>query len=162
MEKKASEITIGTIIFIILGILVLVILIYGFSTGWSNLWERIIGISGGDENVQLIVQNCMIACETHSQYDYCTKIRTIKFKEGETLYTIKGTCDNLEKETIMSTTNKGKIRQVSDGINDEIKDAQGNVIGYNGEEDFILDLQGYIQKPLPPTELSCNIECPTP
>jgi len=130
MEKKASEITIGTIIFIILGILVLVILIYGFSTGWSNLWERIIGISGGDENVQLIVQNCMIACETQSQYDYCTKIRTIKFKEGETLYTIKGTCDNLEEQKEMET-NK-------------------------------MDGETFIQKPLPPTELSCNIECPTP
>lgn len=104
MGKKASEVTIGTIIFIILGLVVLVILIYGFSTGWSNLWEKITGITGGKENVQTIVQSCGIACATQSTYDYCTKIRTIRFEEDEILYTIKGTCENLENKTEMNTT----------------------------------------------------------
>jgi len=130
MEKKASEVTIGTIIFIILGLIVLVILIYGFSTGWTNLWEKITGITGGEENVQTIVQSCEIACATQSMYDYCTKVRTIRFKESEISYTITGTCNDLEEKKEMDTN---KI------------DAATNLA---------------IKKFLPTTELSCDLDCP--
>ena len=48
--KKAAEMTIGTIVIIILALVVLVVIIYGFTTGWSNLWEKITGIGGGNES----------------------------------------------------------------------------------------------------------------
>ena len=77
MNKKGAEMTIGTIIIIVLALVVLVVLVYGFSTGWSNLWEKITGFGGGKVNVQSVVQSCQLACTTGSTYDYCTKTRKL-------------------------------------------------------------------------------------
>tara|TARA_Y100000034_G_scaffold33279_1_gene40815 strand:- start:258 stop:827 length:570 start_codon:yes stop_codon:yes gene_type:complete len=77
MNKKGAEMTIGTIIIIVLALVVLVVLIFGFSTGWTNLWGKIIGFGGGEVNVQSIVQSCQLACTTGSTYDWCTKTRTL-------------------------------------------------------------------------------------
>ena len=79
MNKKGAEMTIGTIIIIVLALVVLVILVYGFSTGWSNLWGKITGFGGGEVNVQSVVQSCQLACTTGSRYDYCTLERTVIF-----------------------------------------------------------------------------------
>jgi len=79
MNKKGAEITVGTIIIIILALVVLVVLIYGFSTGWGNLWENLIGIGGGKENVATVVQSCQVACSTGSKYDYCGRNRNVVF-----------------------------------------------------------------------------------
>jgi hypothetical protein len=77
-NKKAAEMTIGTIIIIILALVVLVFLIYGFTVGWGNLWNNILNLGGGTSNVQTIVSSCQIACSTSSQFDYC-KDREVKF-----------------------------------------------------------------------------------
>ena len=83
MNKKAAEMTIGTIIIIILALVVLVVLIYGFTTGWGNLWENILGFGGGKVNVQTVVQSCQIACGTNSQYNYCEKKSDVVFEEDQ-------------------------------------------------------------------------------
>lgn len=83
MNKKGAEMTIGTIIIIILALVVLVILVYGFSTGWSNLWEKITGFGGGKVNVQTVVQSCQLACTTSSQYDYCKTRKLIEDSNGD-------------------------------------------------------------------------------
>ena len=41
MNKKGQNLTLGTIILIVLGIAVLVFLIFGFYTGWNNMWSKI-------------------------------------------------------------------------------------------------------------------------
>jgi len=83
-NKKGAEMTIGTIIIIVLALVVLVILVYGFSTGWSNLWEKITAFGGGKVNVQSVVQSCQLACTTGSRYDYCELSRTVTFDEKKT------------------------------------------------------------------------------
>lgn len=82
-NKKGAEMTIGTIIVIILALVVLVVIIYGFTTGWGNLWEKITGFGGGKVNVQTIVQSCQLACTTQSTYDYCTKERNVIFEKDD-------------------------------------------------------------------------------
>ena len=82
MNKKGAEMTIGTIIIIVLALVVLVVLIYGFSSGWTNLWEKITGFGGGKNNVQSIVQSCQLACTTGSKYDWCLKSRNIVTDDG--------------------------------------------------------------------------------
>lgn len=79
MHKKGAEMTIGTIIVIILALVVLVVLIYGFSTGWGNLWNKLTGYGGGTVNVQTVVDGCRIACATGGSYDYCTKKQKVIF-----------------------------------------------------------------------------------
>ena len=77
LDKKGAEMTIGTIVMIILALVVLVVIIYGFTTGWSNLWQNIIGFGGGKVNVQTVVSSCQLACSTNGVYDYCTKERNV-------------------------------------------------------------------------------------
>jgi hypothetical protein len=78
LGKKGQNMTIGTIILIVLGIAVLVFLIFGFSSGWGNFWDKVTIFGGGKSNVDTIVQACEIACSQESIYDYCTVERTIK------------------------------------------------------------------------------------
>jgi hypothetical protein len=101
MNKKGAEMTIGTIVVIILALVVLVVLIYGFSTGWGNLWENIIGFGGGKVNVQNVVDSCKVACATSGTYDFCRKPRDVTFEgtpTGESksgLVSVSVTCDKL-------------------------------------------------------------------
>ena len=82
-DKKGAEMTIGTIVMIILALVVLVVIIYGFTTGWGNLWQNIIGFGGGKVNVQTVVRSCQLACSTNSVYDYCTKVRDVTKTEDQ-------------------------------------------------------------------------------
>lgn len=101
MNKKGAEMTIGTIIIIILALVVLVVIIYGFSTGWGNLWEKLINLGGGKVNVQTVVQSCQLACTTSSNYDWCTKTRSVIFNADKATEEKKvvWTCDSLQKDT---------------------------------------------------------------
>ena len=83
--------TIGTIIMIVLGITVLVFLIFGFSTGWNNMWDRIVNLGGGGANVDTIKQACVLACTSQSKDAYCVWERTMKFGEERDIEKIDGT-----------------------------------------------------------------------
>ena len=65
--KKGQQLTLGTIILIILGVAVLIFLIFGFTTGWKNLFDKITNFGGGDANVDTIAQACEIACSTNAE-----------------------------------------------------------------------------------------------
>lgn len=80
-DKRAAEMTIGTIIIIILALVVLVFLIFGFTRGTGNLFENIRNFFGGGANVQTVVTGCQTACATNSVYDWC-RYRDVKFEEG--------------------------------------------------------------------------------
>lgn len=85
-NKKGQQMTLGTIIAIVLGIAVLVFLIFGFSSGWTNLWDRVVNIGGGTANLGTIKQSCEIACGANDKDNYCTFKRTVKFgKEVENI-----------------------------------------------------------------------------
>jgi hypothetical protein len=103
MNKKAAEMTIGTIIIIILALVVLVVIIYGFSTGWGNLFDKILNFGGGKINVQTVIDSCNVACATQSGYDYCSLNRTVVFGDPakddlNKKEKIKYTCFSLQKE----------------------------------------------------------------
>lgn len=91
--KKGSELTLSTIIIIVLGIAVLVFLIFGFATGWTNLWNKITAYGGGNANVDTIKQACILACSQNAVSTYCATPQTVKFDDKTTL---KGSCRNLE------------------------------------------------------------------
>ncbi|MDP2946928.1 MAG: hypothetical protein Q8N88_02340 [Nanoarchaeota archaeon] len=81
-KKKGQELTLGTVILIVLGIAVLIFLIFGFSTGWGNLWDRITNWSGGRANLDTIKTGCELACAQNSVQDWCNFQRTVKFSEA--------------------------------------------------------------------------------
>ena len=85
MDKRGQGLSTNAIILIVLGVVILVVLILGFTMGWEKLapWMS-------KDNVDTIVNQCAVACSTHSVYDYCTKTRELK-ADGEK---IKETCNS--------------------------------------------------------------------
>ena len=71
--------TIGTLVIIVLAIVVLATLSFGFYSGWSNLWGR---ISPTKVNVDSIKTACQTACITQQQYAYCCLERRIVTEKG--------------------------------------------------------------------------------
>ena len=71
MNKKAQEgVTIGTLILIVLGIVVLVTIIIGFTTGFGFITDKF-EIAPG-QNLEAVAQSCKISAETDLKIDYCT------------------------------------------------------------------------------------------
>lgn len=103
MNKKAQGMSVTTIILIALGLIVLVILILGFSMGWANLRQFI----APSNNVDSIVQQCSIACSTDQKYAFCSEKRELKSTD-ETLEDV--TCYSLaEKKSIYGIEKCGVI-----------------------------------------------------
>ena len=73
-NKRGQGLSTNAIILIILGVVVLVVLIAGFTMGWGSLKDLL----GSSNNVATIVQSCSTACATNSVYDYCSMNRTLK------------------------------------------------------------------------------------
>jgi hypothetical protein len=96
MNKKGQQMTLGTIIAIVLGIAVLVFLIFGFSTGWASLWSKVTAFGGGDVNVDTITQACALACKGGPD-SYCNQVKTVNYGED---YWEKGSCRALENGQI--------------------------------------------------------------
>ncbi len=72
-NKKAQGMSITTIILIILGLVVLVVLILGFTMGWKKIAPWI-----SSNNVETIVTTCDASCATGGIYDFCMTGRTLK------------------------------------------------------------------------------------
>lgn len=72
-NKRGQGLSTNAIILIILGVVILAILIIGFTMGWKTLapWMS-------KNNVNTIVSQCKIGCSTNSVYDYCSKERTLR------------------------------------------------------------------------------------
>ena len=91
VNKKAQEMSVTAIILIVLGVFVLVVLILGFTVGWSKIKDFIIP----SNNVATIKDSCKIACGTDQTYSYCFEKRELKSKD-ETLKDV--TCYSLSKK----------------------------------------------------------------
>ena len=83
MNKKAQGLSTNAIILIVLGVIVLVILIAGFTMGWGKLAPWL-----STNNVDTIATACETACVTNSIYDFCSKERELNDGEDK----IKTSC----------------------------------------------------------------------
>ena len=70
------------VITLIIAVVVLVVLLYGFNVGYGGVFKNLIGYGGGSVNVQTHINSCNIACSTQSTFDYCSRVRKIVFVEG--------------------------------------------------------------------------------
>jgi hypothetical protein len=92
-NKRGQDISITTIILVVLGIAVLVLLILGFTKGWNNIAPWLSG-----NNVDTIKTQCQASCATNSQYEFCTVNKSVN--DGK-LAKFDATCNTLAlaKET---------------------------------------------------------------
>jgi len=90
-NKRGQGLSTTAIILIVLGVLILVVLIIGFSAGW----DRVAPWLGGGNNIDNLKKSCAVACTSDAEYDYCTKKRELKSDEEE----LKDvTCDFIVQE----------------------------------------------------------------
>jgi len=68
-----------------LGLVVLVVLILGFTVGWKGIK----GFISPSNNVDAVADACSIACATNQKFSYCTEVRTIKISEEDD---VSGSC----------------------------------------------------------------------
>ena len=73
INKKGQGMSISTIILLILGLVILVVLILGFTVGWSKILPWI-----GSNNLDTLQNSCSTACSTQAQYDFCSVKRAVK------------------------------------------------------------------------------------
>jgi hypothetical protein len=78
LNKRGQGLSTNAIVLIVLGVVVLVILIIGFTIGWGNIAPWL-----SSDNVDTIVNQCDAACSTTSKYDFCTKERTLRAEKEE-------------------------------------------------------------------------------
>ncbi len=77
-NKRAQGMSTSTIILLILGIVILVVLILGFSTGWSS-FKKIIRPT----NVDDVVEECASICGLQQEYSFCSAERTLRVNEED-------------------------------------------------------------------------------
>ena len=75
-NKKGQGLSVNAIILIVLGIIVLVLMILGFTLGWSKILPFI-----SANNVDKVLQNCQAACVTGGSFDFCNSKRELKADE---------------------------------------------------------------------------------
>ena len=105
-NRKGQQMTLTTIIAIVLGLVVLIFLIYGFSTGWGNLWQKITGLGGGDVNIDTLSTACTLACQQKLEYAFCTQPRDLVVAKNQKK--IGTTCNAMASDTPISLTASGK------------------------------------------------------
>jgi hypothetical protein len=74
-NKKGQEMSIGTLILIILGLVVLVVVIIGFTTGFGWLAD-IFGLAPG--NLEKITQSCIISAQGDLTASYCAEFKELE------------------------------------------------------------------------------------
>ena len=76
MNRRGQGLSTNAIILIVLGVVVLAVLVIGFTVGWGKIAPWI-----STSNVDTIVTACNVACSTNSIYDYCSRPRELKAEE---------------------------------------------------------------------------------
>ena len=79
-NKKGQELSIGTLVLIVLGVIVLVLLVLGFSIGWENLFSKIGIVQGSD--LSAMISACKVAVASQSQSSYC-EFKIISVNSGK-------------------------------------------------------------------------------
>lgn len=73
MDKRGQGLSTTAIVLIILGVIVLVVLVIGFTIGWNQFSPYL-----ASNNVNTVVNSCSAACSSGNIYDYCSLNRTLK------------------------------------------------------------------------------------
>jgi len=79
---KAESSPTGNLVTILIVIIVLVVVVAGFVMGWNNLFTKLFGFGGGNSNIDTVVGQCNLACDTNQVNAYCETQRELKFADG--------------------------------------------------------------------------------
>jgi len=86
-DKRGQGLSTNAIILIVLGVVVLAVMVIGFTLGWDKIAPWI-----STSNVDTIVTQCNVACSTNSVDSFCNLERDLK---GASIPDGKYTCNDL-------------------------------------------------------------------
>ncbi len=95
LNKKGESSMLTTVFAIVLGVVVLVILIWGFRTNWNFFSDTVSG-NLGTTNANAVISGCQVACDTSSKGDYCSNPRTLKFGDKRKVILLAGNISSFE------------------------------------------------------------------
>lgn len=98
-SKRGQGLSTNAIILIVLGVIVLAILILGFTIGWGKIVPFI-----KTNNVENVRTSCNLACSTGSQFDFCSTERDVNDGVNDGF---KATCYDLSTDETLRARNYG-------------------------------------------------------
>ena len=69
-DKKGQEMTVSTLILLVLGAIILVLVILGFTMGWQNLWAKI-NIFNPSTDLDSVIAACKLSAASGATGSYC-------------------------------------------------------------------------------------------
>jgi len=104
MNKRGQELSTTAIILIVLGVIVLVVLVLGFTIGWGKLAPWLIQ----SDNLDMLNTQCTVACTSQNQAGFCVLQRDVKwgdYKDNTALSDLtekaKVTCNQLAEKDLI-------------------------------------------------------------
>lgn len=150
-NKRGQELTVGTLILIVLGVIILVLLVLGYSMGWGNLWERI-NIFQGGSSLESVIQSCKVAVSSASTFTYCQDFKKVKV-DGKIEYV---NCEDTRVSSSvggsLSCTNSAQV------IEDKCKALILEVAAVKGKRDCsgVSKVNGQVCESIPNLKDSCE------
>ena len=102
MNRK-GEMTIPIIIAVVIGIILLIFLLSGFTSQGRSFRDVIANLGSSGANVDTVMTGCEIACESGHYYAYCSQKRKVDY--GDKSWE-EGSCRTFEERI---TTPSGKL-----------------------------------------------------
>jgi hypothetical protein len=138
MNNKKGDITIGLIIALAIGVIILMLLTMGITGTWGKLWDQVTNIRGGEVNSNIIIQACSLSCMTGAGYGFCEQKRSLTFEKGKT---ITGSCNDFAtlnpslgiEKCSTSCTNAAEV--------EEKKGDEKSGEGYLSKKDILYSLE---------------------
>ncbi len=75
-NRRGQGLSVNVIILLILGLVILVVMIWGFMTGWSYFKDII-----SPTNVDSLVEDCASVCNLNQEYSFCSVERNLRVNE---------------------------------------------------------------------------------
>lgn len=88
MRKKGEQ-SIGITIAIVIGVVLLVLLVFGVTDVWGLFRGEQEKYVGSNSNIDDLIGTCELRCSTENTYDYCNEVREIEV-DGNSV--INGSC----------------------------------------------------------------------
>ena len=92
--KKGAETTIGTIVVVILGVLVLLVVTFGFTMGWNNLWAKINVFTPAADSIDAVIISCNANCLAQLNTVFCCEKKSVVINDPKNPE--KLTCNELK------------------------------------------------------------------
>ncbi|MGD9276565.1 MAG: hypothetical protein PVJ67_05310 [Candidatus Pacearchaeota archaeon] len=130
-NRRGQGLSTNAIILIVLGVVVLAVLIIGFTIGWNKIAPWL----GGGNNIDTIVTQCNVACSTNSVDGFCNMKREVKgasFEDGE--YTCEDLIDKkigVEDCSSICPSTEGKTYSWVTSLNECVGDGMNVVTNPN-------------------------------